>query len=269
MAKMSKVENGVLFENVTDVTVPHFLTTDFIEDTLGKDGNFELNEDILDIAVGSPDSTQNPICHVKCAIDAIKKALVDYKKVIYQSYDILQHKRDNILVMNQKREFKDLKCILDRYEEYTSGMFEYITMILNLKVGEVNLDEVQKRLNTALSNDAPWISNIITSKTGDLEDILDTVPTAIDAIDLLKSRIEALLASYKNAKIVDETDQKLHDVKINAIELAWMSLKTFSTTFLDAVMFNLKMINHIANGGTPPVVGSKKGERPEVGFKML
>ena len=238
----STIINGVLYKNP-------------IEE---KEKVFTECSNIESISVKNSDDIDKYIVEMK-------NFLIDNQETIFKGYKIAKNKTDYIIQSNKQREFYNLYAALDSYKEYMTGMFEYVSMALSIKPGEVTPENIKIRLVTALNNDEQWIRRQFVSKKDTIREGMKTAECILDFMKYI-GELKIIVNAMTNKADIDNTnDEALRLVKTNAIELVWRSLKTFGDVFTDCVKKNFEAISDIVNG--KPIHESTS--EPLEGFRML
>lgn len=238
----STIIDGVLYKNPIEQEEKVFTESGSIENMSAKNSD-DINKYLVEM----------------------KNFLLTNQETIFKGYKIAKNKTDYIIQSNKQREFYDLYGALDSYKEYMTGMFEYVSMALSIKPGEVTPENIKIRLVTALNNDEQWIRRQFISKKDTIREGMKTAECILDFMAYIGSLKITLNTMTNKANIDSINDEALRLVKINAIELVWRSLKTFSDVFTDCVKKNYEAISDIVN--SKPIRESVS--EPLDGFRML
>lgn len=195
-------------------------------------------------------------------IDIIKLFFLenDNCKKMHEIYGII---KENLMPYNKINTI-DTNMIMNDYNSYIDGMYEFINLVKTLtEDNDINMDSVVSKVDQAISRDSEFISDLFTNKSKWFD---DTIKGAMNSVEFILDYINEIPVMQSNCdKVIDDfinitkrSDCYIPNVKVKSCYLYIKSLVNFNYMILNnifSIFENIKKsICKRESSYTPPEV---------------
>lgn len=202
----------------------------------------------------------------------IKESLLKYASDITKTYSEIKSPEQRNVPPGFLGKIYSISEMMNSYDDYHSGMVDYMRLIGSLKIGDVSIDSVKEKLGKAIDNDCKLIKGINLSiafpvdRNGRVECIrqIEEAPRIVNTIHAYLDELTEIENQFKslNGPELEEISQTAMNLMCGSITKVMHNIKSYFVA-------NVGLLRLLLNPNMNTPTMTSENAQPSNAFRML